>query len=71
MVVPLPRDPRAALVDPVVVREQFDACVEAGDLDQAHAVLSAALPRYASECRTFLSGIGACRVECGFAGGAL
>ncbi|AGU15032.1 hypothetical protein [Corynebacterium argentoratense] len=43
VVVPLPRDPRAALVDPVVVREQFDACVEAGDLDQAHAVLSAAL----------------------------
>ena len=43
MVVPFPRDPRAALVDPVVVREQFDACVEAGDLDQAHAVLSAAL----------------------------
>lgn len=43
MVVPLPRDPRAASVDPVVVREQFDACVEAGDLDQAHAVLSAAL----------------------------
>ena len=29
MVVPLPRDPRAALVDPVVVREPFDAGVEA------------------------------------------